>query len=235
MAVLSFTFLDLRQAVWTLLYGQKFAETEAGSAAVDDACNRAQAEVPAILGSLMFAGGLYNPVSISSAGTGSFDLSSSGLMVPVYAEVLEVVTPASYGRSSYAVPERLLDMPRSGLPGVSQYLFSFLGRSLLVRPDVPAGGGVIVHGIKMPTVLAADGDVLEADPRLFRAISLRAAWIVLQKFPGVDPNRLQQIAGDMTSELSALQTLIDNAKVGEFQMRTGRDVQYGGRAPGQGG
>ena len=232
MAAITYTFLDAKNEVYTLLYGQQFAETEAGIALINSAINRAQAEVPATLGTLMFAGSLYNTATYAAAGGDTYDMTATAWLCPIAAEIKDGA--ATYAQASKVEPERILRHARTAISS-KEYLYSFLGNNLWVRPIIPTGGSALVYGLKVPTALTADANTLEADPRLFRAICLRAAWIAKRKFPSEDPQKFDQLKNDMADEMGRLETLVKKAQLEEYALRTGRDVLFGGQAPGQGG
>ena len=234
MAAITYTFLDAQQNVWTLLHGQKFASTDGGVSTVKDAINRAQAEVPVILGELAYAGGLYSsPAPYSCNGSAdTFSFSTDGILHPCVVEIKKDSTV--YVSAHYAKPERLLQMSRT-LVVTDEYTYSFLGTNILVRPVPPNGGSVTLHAIKVPTALSADGDLIAADPRTFRAICLRAAWHVIQKFPSEQPGRFDQLQKDFSTELDALRQALLGTEAEEYSQRTGRDLTFQGAAPGQGG
>lgn len=233
MAILTYTFLDLKQSVYVLLKGQKFAETEAGTAAIKEQINRAQAEVLMDFGTLAFAGSLYSSVTLNQAGTAeSFSFSSSNVLLPIAAEVSE--SAGVYGTAGYVRPDRYFRLGRSSR-ATKEYQYSFLGTSVFVRPIVPTGGTVTVQFIGQPTAMTLDADVMQADPRLFRAICLRAARNIKAKLPEVGADEMAQLSQDLANEYAALNNVLQRAVMAEYEGRTGRDVEFEGRAPSQGG
>ena len=231
---LTYTLLDAKQAVWVLCYGQKFAETEAGNEVITDAINRAQAAIPAKLGSLQFAGDLLKISSAKSANgtTDNWSLAGDGFLVPITAEIMDSATTRV--TAAFCTPERLLAISRKAIPGKS-INFAFMGGKVYARPLIPNTGSIQVYGIKVPISMTSDTDILEADPRLFDAICLSAAYSAMQKLPSIPEGRLQTVQNDMNAELTSLMNQVKLAQLEEYAMRTGRDPLFEGRAPGQGG
>ncbi len=233
MAVLTYTFSDLKQGVYVLLQGQKYAETEAGTTAIKEQINRAQAEVLSFFGTLAFAGSLYASVPITQSGTAeSFSFSANNVLLPIAAEVAE--SAGVYATAGYVLPDRYFRLGRTARAS-KEYQYTFIGTSVFVRPIVPLNGVVTVQYIGQPNAMSADGDVMQADPRLFRAVCLKAAKNIMEKLPGVAADKRAQVAQDLETEYQALNGVLMRAVKAEYEGRTGRDVDFEGRAPGQGG
>ncbi len=226
MAILGYTFLDALQAAWVFLNGQKYAETEVGADVIKTCINRAQAEVPASLGSLMFAGALYSSYTFPALGSVDiFDMSAATdpVLVPCAAEVQVNTTSGTWGTAGFALPERILALARTAIGSSRNFSYGFLGKKMMVRPYIPAGGAAILHYLKVPTTLVQDADPLTCDPRLFRSVCLYAAWLASQKIPGIPAERIDTLQKDSMQELGRLESLIAQAKVEEYVLRTGRE------------
>lgn len=229
----TYTFLDLKQAVYVLLHGQKFAETEAGTTVIANAINRAQAEVLQTFGTLAFAGSCYGATSYPADGTTeSFSFASDNVLVPIAADIKDATS--TYATAGYVEPSRYFRLGRSAR-ATKEYQYTFIGNSVYVRPLIPNTGSCLLYSITQPVLLAADGDVMTADPRLFRSIAIRAAWNALQKFPSTDPQRLEQLSSDLQKEYAALSAILDKNRKEEYESRTGKDLEFEGKAPAQGG
>lgn len=248
MAPIAHTLVELREFVYLHLYGPQFSQAEIGDSYINDCINRAYAETVGELGKLAWAGELYAAgaynvggdgpdgtrtrfpwVSLAAGATNVVGLNVS-VLVPC---AIEVAVSGVYQPMNIATAEKLLSMGRTMLSG--HYHYAFMGSEAWIRPAPPLAAAVTLHYISVPEVLSLDTDAIKCSFQLFNLIGLKAALKLMPRLPSMTQEKVALIMRELQEEGAKLLGQPMQQQALEYSSRTGVDLKFGGRAPGQGG
>ena len=222
MAATPLTFEDLRIGITTTLKGVAASGVAIGRGTMDMAANKALIRVLADVSLAEHAGTCYLSASQSfTSGVGSLPADS---LMPLAMDI----------PSAKAILKTLVETLRidtTGLAGNSEYVYTFAGTKVLIRPYVASG---TLHYIKAPDLMVNGADAFPLGAALFQPCVLAACLVAAEKMAGADPEQLARMQNQYDAIVARLNGRTDKDLLMAWASQAARSIQYGPAASGAG-
>jgi len=222
MSATPLTFEDLRIAIVTALKGVATANVAIGQGTMDMAANKAIIRVLADAPLAEHAGSCYlSATQTLTAGVGSLP---ADCLIPLALDI----------SGSKMVKKPLMETLRveqTGLPGTNEYVYTFAGNKVIVRPNATTS---TLHYLKMADLMVGASDPFPLGPAFFLPCVLAATLTAAEKMAGVDSNQVGRLQSQYDQVISRLNGNLDKDLLMAWATQGARSVTFGPSADNSG-